>query len=691
MRAKTRAYPLGALQYTRVVDPRSLATLYPDQLPLFKAVLDQLPSGVILAEAPSGRLLTGNRAMQEIFRHELLPAEEVDEYRQYRGFHPDGRPYEAHEWPLARSIVHGETVDREQIEIGRGDGTRGVIRVSSTPVRDDDGIVVAAVVTFDDITSEVAARKAAERQAQKLQQLAQAARMLNDPALSRDEMLAAVTEQARLIIGAHQAVTSMTVNLDWAQAINAVSMSERYAKWLDYEGMPDGSGIYSVVCERNEPMRFTQAELEAHPGWRGFGKHAADHPPMRGWLAVPLKSRDGGNLGLIQLSDRYEGEFDESDEAVLQHLAGIASMVIENHQLREREADEARQRQLLLEKVVNATMDGVWVLDPSGHTVFVNPAATQMMDRAQEELLGKGSHDIIHHSRPDGSPYPIESCPIYRSVSFGEPCRVNDEVFWRADGTSFPVEYTSTPIWGEHGEPLGAVQVFRDATEQREADARKAEFLAMASHELRTPLTAIAGFAMTLDDRWDQLPDEQKRGFLGIIKAQSDRLVRLVNDVLTLSRLERGRLIVEAYAVPVLPIIERVIETLPVERPDVVDCDPGLTAVCDPDHLEQMLFNYLGNANRYGGRPIEVIAAQRGARVLLEVRDQGSGVPSDFAPDLFKRFSQAERRMEGAGTGLGLSIVRGLAEAQGGRAWFEPNTPTGARFFIDLPGRDFAN
>nr|WP_242040850.1 response regulator [Coleofasciculus sp. FACHB-1120] len=166
----------------------------------------------------------------------------------------------------------------------------------------------------------------------RLQRLAEASVAINST-LSLEEMLQLITEQSRDIIGAHQSVTSLTLDENWAQAINSVSLSDKYAQWRDYSETTDGSGIYALVCLLKHPMRMTQAELEAHPAWRGFGKAADQHPPMRGWLAVPLIGRNGKNIGLIQLSDKYEGEFTEEDEAILVQMAQMASAAIDNAQL----------------------------------------------------------------------------------------------------------------------------------------------------------------------------------------------------------------------------------------------------------------------------------------------------------------------------------------------------------------------
>lgn len=159
-----------------------------------------------------------------------------------------------------------------------------------------------------------------------------------DSARSVGEVLQVVTDKAREIVAAHQAATSIIIGGNWARAINAISLSDTYAAWRTYDEQPDGSGIYRLVCEMNRPLRMTQAELEAHPAWRGFGKAVASHPPMRGWLAVPLTERHGRNIGLIQLSDKDEGDFTEEDETVLVQLAQMASVAIQNARSESRKA-----------------------------------------------------------------------------------------------------------------------------------------------------------------------------------------------------------------------------------------------------------------------------------------------------------------------------------------------------------------
>lgn len=171
----------------------------------------------------------------------------------------------------------------------------------------------------------------ARRQGAQLQGLASASLAISE-ADTVERVLRVTTEQAREVIGAHQCITRFTMGDDWAHAVSAVSLSEKYSEWHGFDPRPDGSGIFARVCRLNRSMRLTQAELEAHPGWRGFGS-GAEQPPLRGWLAAPLVSRNGKNLGLIQLSDRYEGDFTAEDEAVLVQLARMASVALESARL----------------------------------------------------------------------------------------------------------------------------------------------------------------------------------------------------------------------------------------------------------------------------------------------------------------------------------------------------------------------
>jgi signal transduction histidine kinase len=226
--------------------------------------------------------------------------------------------------------------------------------------------------------------------------------------------------------------------------------------------------------------------------------------------------------------------------------------------------------------------------------------------------------------------------------------------------------------------------------ELRVADQLKSDFVSMASHELRTPLTSIVGFASTLLNYWDETSEADKRTYIGVIDRQSQRLSRLVNDLLAMSRIESGALHTRRTRVDLRMAIAQATADLGTVADDVtVSCREQTDVLADPDHLQQMLVNSLSNAFKYGAPPvtIDVEHDADGDRIVLRVRDHGAGVPETFVPQLFDKFSQASTgsTRKATGTGLGLSIVRGLAEANGGSAWYErPVDGDGSVFCVAL-------
>ncbi len=231
---------------------------------------------------------------------------------------------------LAQRLTGSSMGDPETWLHMRSDGTEFWVEVVSRPI--SYGGQDARFVVAHDISKRVQAEKDIQEHLFTLQRAADAsvAVVLHQ---TLQGTLQEVVEQARSVIRAHQGVVSLTVGTDWAQAVTAVSLSDKYAAFRTYVEDPDGTGIYTMVCETNRPMRLTQQELEAHPRWRGFGAAAARHPAMRGWLAVPLVSRTGQNIGVLQLTDKFEGEFTLQDEYVAVEMAQLASIAIENAKL----------------------------------------------------------------------------------------------------------------------------------------------------------------------------------------------------------------------------------------------------------------------------------------------------------------------------------------------------------------------
>jgi PAS domain S-box-containing protein len=287
-------------------------------------IWDMPPGGQFDTDQPSWRAFTGQA------REALLGWGWMD------AVHPEDREVVARAW---REAVTAVASFQCEMRLRRHDGVHRHMHMRAVPVLELDGKVREWVGIHRDITrqhEDAAERErllARERRHRaQLQGLAEASLRIGQ-GVSPEAVLQVITEQARELIGAHQAVTSLTIDQDWSQAVNSRSLSDKYVGWRQFNVRPDGSGIYAEVCRTNRPLRMTQEELVAHPAWRGFGSYAAAHPPMRGWLAVPLVGRNGRNLGLIQLSDKYEGEFSLEDETILVQLARLAAVAIENARL----------------------------------------------------------------------------------------------------------------------------------------------------------------------------------------------------------------------------------------------------------------------------------------------------------------------------------------------------------------------
>ena len=251
----------------------------------------------------------------------------------------------------------------------------------------------------------------------RLQQLTSASVAINST-LSVEEILQLAADSARSILEVHQVAVNLNPAANCDAGISKFSMSEKYAQWQDYSQEPDGTGIYKEVCQQQQPMRMTQSELEAHPAWRGFGKAAGNHPPMRGWLAAPLTAPDGRNLGLIQLSDKYQGEFGEDDESILMQWAQAVSAAIENARLYEESQQANRMKDEFLATLshelrspLNAILGWAQLLRNRSFSPAVTARALSTIER-NAKLQTQLIEDLLDISRIIRGKLTLNPCPV---------------------------------------------------------------------------------------------------------------------------------------------------------------------------------------------------------------------------------------------------------------------------------------
>ena len=178
------------------------------------------------------------------------------------------------------------------------------------------------------------------------------------------------------------------------------------------------------------------------------------------------------------------------------------------------------------------------------------------MGYTPEELAGRDVHEVIHHSHADGTPYSKSTNPILQALRRCESIRMRDEVFWRQDGTAIPVEYSANPLMDD-GHISGMVVAFQDVSERRRLEKMKDEFISTVSHELRTPLTSLrASLGLISSGSLDKRPEKQRQ-MIDIAIGNSDRLIRLVNDILDFDSVEKGRLPLHRQPVEAIDLLRR--------------------------------------------------------------------------------------------------------------------------------------
>ena len=345
-----------------------------------------------------------------------------------------------------------------------------------------------------------------------------------------------------------------------------------------------------------------------------------------------------------------------------------------------------------LEGILHSAADGIFGLDEEGRTTFANPAVLAITGYETADLVGNCVHDFLQHTRLDGTPHRFKDSAIYATLHDGIVREAMEENFRRKDGTSFPVEYTVTPL-REDGRQSGAVVVFRDVSERHEVERLKDEFTAVISHELRTPLTSIRGsLGLLTSGVFGSLPEKGQR-MLDIAVSNTDRLVRLINDILDIERIESGAVSMvrgSTSAAALMTQAGEVMETLADDAGVTLSVDPVTAELwADPDRIMQTLTNLLANAIKFSpeGATVWLRAERSGEEVLVSVADQGRGIPADRLDAIFERFQQVDSSdsRDKGGTGLGLPICRSIVHQHGGDIWVESTVGEGSTFFFTLP------
>lgn len=452
--------------------------------------------------------------------------------------------------------------------------------------------------------------------------------------------------------------------------------------------------------------------------FRIFGHRPGELQPSFGWLISRVHPDDRERvLGIMEESLREKKLFNMDYRIVLpdgstSYVNSVADKfrtdpdgrplwlygIIQDITARKRVEDE---RIRLADRVIlllDSTGEGIYGIDMNGMCTFINQSALKMLGYSSEDVIGKNTHELFHHRRIDGSSYPVEECPNMRAMKDGHGYRISDEVFWRRDGTSFPVEYSSYPVM-DKGIIRGSVVVFDDISERKQAEEALLESKAQAelyvdimAHDINNMDQAIMGY-LEIALETLRIGEEQKELVevpIALVKSSS----RLIENVKKLQRLKAGEVPPETMDLgKVLSEVKEEYSQIPGRKIEIDYTPVTGYAVTANALLKDVFSNLVGNAIKHSKGPLTITIAaseveENGLKYYrVDVEDDGPGISDELKKKLFIEIRldriKAERR------GLGLQLVNLLVHIFRGKIWVEDRVPgdrrKGTRFVVLLP------
>jgi PAS domain S-box-containing protein len=644
-------------------------------------ILRAVDEGITVADT-TGRLLYANDASARQFGkasvEELLAAPREEWAEQFELLDADGEPLDLDMLPSRRAYA-GEEGSRIILRRNRETGEERWLDVWANPVFGPENAVELVVNVSRDITTERLAEQQRSRTEALLRLLARASELL-------------------------------FVTLDWEETVAGIASLAvpEFAGYLVVDLLDEDGSLRHVVAAHADPELSALVDelrqkypptVPSHPvqvairtgetqlipdlqAVSGEMAHDADHARSirrianTSGIVAPLIAR-GRTLGAISLGTiEPQRRFDESDCEMATELARRISLALDNARLY-----AAAQERAHAADALEYVADGVFVVDELGIVRLWNPTAALSLRRPASDAVGRPIVELL------------PAWPSLRSRIPVDPRR-------GASGTrpaTLPVEVDAQERWLSISAvrfPGGTVYAFRDVTDERAVEQLKTDFVSTVSHELRTPLAAIYGAAMTLRHRDVAVEQEQRDRLLDVISSESNRLARIVNDILWASRLESGRMQVEIEQCDAAALMAETAEVAQARLTEslrlVVDAPADLPAIAaDPDKLRQVLANLLDNAVKYSpdGGTIELEASRSGGRVRFRVSDEGLGIPPAEQDRIFEKFFRLDPNLTRGvgGTGLGLYISRELVTRMAGRIWVVSDGRMGSTFFVELP------
>ena len=446
-----------------------------------------------------------------------------------------------------------------------------------------------------------------------------------------------------------------------------------------------GEGVagraYQERCPVSTPDRLADPTL----------RYEADHGRIiqsapRAYLAVPISVRDEV-LGVLVCYYFVAHQFSSKEAQLLSSLAAHAAIAMDN--ARHHQAVMLQQNRL--SQIFDATSDGMLLVAPDGRVETANRRAGDLLALKATDLVGNELTEVLAWHRAEGTDYQRMFQALRSLVDHQQDAAEGD---LELRSLKRILHWVSQPTRDRAGEHCGYTLTFHDVTHEREVSQMKSDFVSFVTHQLRTPLAGIK-WMLELAAQEPDVPADAV-SYIGDAREAAQRLIQLVNDLLDISRLERGRLTVATQPVDLVAMTREVLVETDVlvqerrHRVSLVTGDRAIPAVrADVQLLRQVVMNLVSNAIKYTpeGGAIEVRLEREGDTLRWSIRDSGIGIPRAALPRLFEKFYRAENvtTLETEGTGLGLYLVRLIMEQLDGRVWCESEEGAGATFRFALP------
>ncbi len=646
------------------------AELYQMVLSRSEVIVDSMSSGLLVTDS-TGKVIMANQASRDLLGLEHIPRD-----ISLRGLlEPSLLDTDALWSYLEADMAPDDEHPHASIEVRLRGTPERILSISASPIQAGYEPNSGSVVILEDITERVKVDEIRDdlmlliaRRVEEQTALYEVGRSLIDEMDTRN-LLKFLLDKAVDLVDAEHGVLSLREEGDLfhIKAVHGVGNETLGMTYRQGECLPGESAA------SEKPLRRTEVDpADATPWGESIGYRVS-------YLAAPI-TWQGVAKGVIEVASPATARaFGDDDLRLLSLFVNQAAIALENSNLY-RHITEDQQR---MEAMLHSINDGVIAVNNEARIILVNSAAESILDLPPfPETDNRHVKDVIH--------LPELANIFLKSLNTGR--ELEEEVRLGPPERRI-LEVETSLIETGPGERIGIIAVIRDITALRELEQAKSDFVSTVSHELRTPLTSIKAYTATLRRQDVEFDESTRQEFLQVIEEETDRLTRLVSDILDVSRIESGRLELKKRDFDLSKLVRIIIGKLQSQFPkhEIILVSPeSIDPVCaDPDKIEQVFVNLVDNAAKYSpsGGEITLTLVAQPRRVECSVKDSGVGIPSDHLAHIFEKFHRVDNRAtrEIYGTGLGLYVSKSIVEAHGGMIWAESEIGKGSIFHFTLP------